>query len=90
MFLDKLAFLVADLEEGAKKKKVGQVGMVWFVLEDSKSRTVTQSVSYKGGYRAARAAQNICFLHLALGYWLRHRYTHFERKIIFSGLFCVC
>ena len=33
--------------------------MVWFVLEGSKSRTVTESVSYKGGYRAARAAKNL-------------------------------
>ena len=38
---------------------VGLVGLVWFVLEGSKSNTVTQSLKTvtQGRYRAARAAK---------------------------------
>ena len=40
---------------------VGLVGLVWFVLEGSKSNTVTHSLKTvtQGRYRAARAAKNI-------------------------------
>ena len=45
---------------------VGLVGLVWFVLEGSKSNTVTHSLKTvtQGRYRAARAAKKYT-IHIA-------------------------
>ena len=41
---------------------VGEVGLVRFGMEGSKSTTINQSMTDKGGHRAARAAKNVALL----------------------------